>query len=64
MEEEKEIGIKFIAPITGLKGSCHANHRVGQKFELNCYDYLNAMQFGGKYTWWDRDSIKLACPDH
>jgi len=35
MEEEK-IGIKFIATVTGLKGSCHANHQLGQKFELNC----------------------------
>ena len=37
MEEEK-IGVKFIATVTGLKGSCHANHKAGQKFELNCYD--------------------------
>ena len=76
MEEEK-IGITFIATVTGLKGSCHANHKAGQKFELNCYDsgglcgffyhdifpYLNAMQFGGKYPWWDKDLIEVECPD-
>jgi len=31
MEEEKEIGIKFIAMVTGLKGTCHANHIVHSK---------------------------------
>ncbi len=30
MEEEKKIRSKFIATITGLKGTCHANHNVGQ----------------------------------
>ncbi len=62
MEEEK-VGIKFIATVTGQKGTCHANHKLGQKFELNCYEsgglcgyfyhdifpYLSVMQFGGKY---------------
>jgi uncharacterized repeat protein (TIGR04076 family) len=76
MEEEK-IGIKFIATVTGLKGSCHANHKAGQMFELNCYDSgglcgffyhdifpnLNTMQFGGKYPWWDKDLIEVECPD-
>jgi uncharacterized repeat protein (TIGR04076 family) len=76
MEEEKEIGIKFIATIRGMKGSCHAHHKAGQKFELNCYDsgglcgffyhdifpYLNAMQFGGKYPWWIRID-EVECPD-
>ena len=37
MEEEKKIRSKFIAAITGLKGTCHANYNVGQQFELNCY---------------------------
>jgi uncharacterized repeat protein (TIGR04076 family) len=77
MEEEKEIGVKFIATVTGLKGSCHANHKLGQKFELNCYDsgglcgflyhdifpYLSVMKFGGKYPWWDKDTIEVECPD-
>jgi hypothetical protein len=34
MEKEK-IGVKFIATVTGSKGVCHANHKAGQKFELN-----------------------------
>lgn len=38
MEEGKEIGMKFTATVTGLKGTCHTNHKVGQQFELSCYD--------------------------
>ena len=37
MEEEK-VGIKFTATVTAQKGTCHANHKLGQKFELNCYE--------------------------
>jgi len=37
MEEEK-LTIKFIGTVTGAKGTCHANHKTGQTFELNCYD--------------------------
>ena len=62
MKEEEKIGIKFVATVTGQKGTCHANHRSGQTFELNCYDpgglcgffyhdifpYLSVMQVGGK----------------
>ena len=76
MEEEK-IEIKFIATVTGLKGDCHAHHQLGQTFELNCYasgglcgffyhdifPYLNSMQFGGKYPWWEKDLIEVECPD-
>ncbi len=75
--EEEKIGIKFIATITGAKGTCHASHKAGQKFELNCSDsgglcgffyhdifpYLSVMQFGGKYPWWDKDEIEVECPD-
>jgi uncharacterized repeat protein (TIGR04076 family) len=77
MGEEEQIGIKFTATITGLKGSCHANHKVGQQFALNCYDsgglcgffyhdifpYLTVMQFGGQYPWWGKDTIDVECPD-
>jgi uncharacterized repeat protein (TIGR04076 family) len=77
MEEEKKIRSKFIATITGLKGTCHANHNLGQQFELNCYDpgglcgffyhdifpYLSVMQFDGKYPWWNKDTIEVECPD-
>jgi len=78
MKEEEKIGVKFIGTITDLKGTCHASHKVGQKFELNCYDsgglcgffyhnifpYLSVMQFGGKYPWWKRDTMEVECPDH
>ena len=36
MEQETEV--KFIATVTGVKGTCHAHHTLGQQFELNCYD--------------------------
>ncbi len=75
MEQETEV--KFIATVTGAKGTCHAHHTLGQQFELNCYDsgglcgffyhdlfpYLNVMQFGGKYPWWEKDGIEVECPD-
>jgi len=75
--EEEKLGIKFMGTVTAAKGSCHANHKTGQRFELNCYDsgglcgffyhdifpYLSAMQFGGKYPWWDKDQIEVECPD-
>ena len=60
--DQEMIGIKFVATVTSQKGACHANHKLGQKFELNCYEpgglcgffyhnifpNLNVMQFGGK----------------
>ena len=75
--EMEKIGVKFIATITGMKGTCNAKHRMGQQFELNCYDsgglcgafyhdifpYLSVMQFGGKYPWWEKDCIEVECPD-
>jgi uncharacterized repeat protein (TIGR04076 family) len=77
MEEEKQTEAKFVATVTGLKGTCNVNHTMGQQFELNCYDsgglcgffyhdifpYLSVMQFGGKYPWWDKDMIEVECPD-
>ncbi len=77
MSEEESIAIKFVATVTGQKGTCHANHKLGQKFNLNCYDpgglcgffyhdifpYLSVMQFGGKYPWWEKDQIEVECPD-
>lgn len=75
--KKKRSALSLIATVTGLKGACHANHKVGQQFELNCYDcgglcgffyhdifpYLSVMQFGGKYPWWDKDTIEVECPD-
>ena len=76
MEEEK-IDVKFVATVTGQKGTCHAKHKLGQKFELNCYESgglcgyfyhdvfpnLNVMQFGGKYPWWDPLPHKRMLPE-
>jgi uncharacterized repeat protein (TIGR04076 family) len=76
MEEEK-IKAKFRATVTGLKGTCNAHHKIGQTFELNCYDsgglcgffyhdifpILSVMQFDGKYPWWEKDSADVECPD-
>ena len=75
--KEKKLRDKFIGTVTAMKGTCNANHKVGQKFELNCYDSgglcgffyhdifpnLSVMQFDGKYPWWDKDSIEVECPD-
>jgi len=77
MDERDKITTRFIATVTGMKGHCNAGHSVGQQFELNCYDpgglcgffyhdlfpYLTVMQFGGKYPWWDQDTIEVECPD-
>ena len=38
MEEGKKTEAKFVAIVTGLKGTCTANHTMGQRFELHCYD--------------------------
>jgi len=42
MEQEAEV--KFIATVTGAKGTCHAHHTLGQQFELNCYDSGGALR--------------------
>jgi|GEM_PF-2804785 len=28
------------------------------------FPYLNVMQFGGKYPWWDREKIEVERPYH
>ena len=77
MKEEKHTEAKFIATVTGMKGTCNANHTMGQRFELNCYHsgglcgffyhdifpYLSVMQFDWKYPWWDKYMIEVECPD-
>ncbi|MBN2467511.1 MAG: TIGR04076 family protein [Deltaproteobacteria bacterium] len=71
------VGYKIVATVTGLKGRCNAGHQVGDSFEISCYDtgglcgwlyhdifpHLSAFQFGGKFPWWEGDSIELECPD-
>lgn len=71
-------GIKpLIAEVVSVKGNCNAGHRVGETFEIGCWDTgglcgffyhdifpnLNVMQFGGKYPWGSADEVSLECPD-
>lgn len=77
MAHDPGIGFKIEARITGLKGTCAAGHRVGETFEISCYDAgglcgfcyhhifpdLSTFQFGGSLPWWEGETIELACPD-
>jgi uncharacterized repeat protein (TIGR04076 family) len=73
------IGNRITGTVIGVQGKCNAGHRVGDRFELSCYDSdglcgffyhflfprLSVMQFGGKYPWWTegQDIFELECPD-
>jgi uncharacterized repeat protein (TIGR04076 family) len=72
------MGLMFKATVTDLKGSCRANHRIGQQFQLNCYDtgglcgffyhdlypYLLGLQYGAEFPWWgDQKLLEIECPD-
>jgi len=77
MAERMQIGYRVVGTIKEVKGSCSAGHRVGDRIELSghssgglcgffyhdIFPYLNTMQFGGKYPWWDQDVLELECPD-
>ncbi len=68
---------KLEAEVVGVKGSCTAGHRKGDRIQLNCYDSgglcgffyhdifpsISVMQFGGKYPWSPEDELVLECPD-
>jgi uncharacterized repeat protein (TIGR04076 family) len=65
-----------MAEVTGLKGTCSAGHKVGDRFELSCHDAagmcgflytalfptLNVMQFDGTFPW-GTDEAVFNCPD-
>lgn len=65
------------AEVISVKGECSAGHKVGDKFQLSCWDSdglcgffyhdifpsLNVMQFKGKYPWSSGDELTLECPD-
>ncbi|MBW1682227.1 MAG: TIGR04076 family protein [Deltaproteobacteria bacterium] len=65
------------AEIISVKGECSAGHKVGDTFEIGCWDTgglcgffyhdifpnLNVMQFGGRYPWGAADEMELECPD-
>jgi uncharacterized repeat protein (TIGR04076 family) len=71
-------GIKSLdAEIIGVKGDCSAGHKVGDKFQIGCWDTgglcgffyhdlfptLSVMQFGGNYPWGSADEVTWECPD-
>jgi uncharacterized repeat protein (TIGR04076 family) len=70
--------VKFKATVTDIKGTCRANHKVGQELQLNCYDngglcgffyhdvfpMLLGLQYGAGYPWWgDQKVVEIGCPD-
>ena len=69
-------GKRLKAEVIGLKGQCNAGHKVGDSFNVSCYDSggmcgflynaifptLNVMQFDGNYPW-GADKAILNCPD-
>ena len=68
---------KISAVITGLKGRCTKQHKVGDKIELSTYDSgglcgffyhdiypaLTMLQYGGTFPWMQGDVYKMECPD-
>ena len=77
MANDPKVGNKIVATVIGLKGECNAGHKVGDTFEISCWDCgglcgwfyhdifpnLTAFQFDGKLPWWEEDTIELECPD-
>jgi uncharacterized repeat protein (TIGR04076 family) len=77
MANDPKVGNKVIATVISLKGECNAGHKVGDTFEVSCWNsgnlcgwfyhdifpHLTALQFGGKFPWWEGDAIELECPD-
>lgn len=69
---------KVKGTMVGLKGSCHAGHKVGDVFELSpwvsaglcgffyytIYPYIMMLHFGGKWPdSWGGDVLEFDCPD-
>ena len=65
------------ATIIEIKGRCNAGHKLGDKFELDCYrpgglcgffyhaifSSMQTFEYGGRMPWWQGNSIILKCPD-
>lgn len=77
MAVEPGYGQKIKGTITGVKGECNAGHKVGEEFEIGCWNSaglcgffyhaifadLETFQFNGKMPWWEGDTIEVQCPD-
>jgi uncharacterized repeat protein (TIGR04076 family) len=77
MAKDPGLGYKVVATVTGIKGKCNVDHRVGENFEIsihnagglcgsfyhNIFPSLQTFQFGGSLPWWQGDTIQLQCPD-
>ncbi len=77
MTKGGDIGYKIKATVTGAKGVCSTGHKVGDTFEISCYDSgglcgffyhqifpgLQTMQFGGKLPWWQGNMAHFQCSD-
>jgi len=77
MATASENEFKIVATIVGSEGTCTAGHKVGDSFEISCYNpgglcgwfyhdifpSLQTFQFGGKLPWWKGDVIEVRCPD-
>ena len=67
----------LMAEITGVKGGCSAGHKIGDSFQISCWDTgglcgffyhdifpnISVMQFEGRYPWSSGDELILECPD-
>ncbi len=77
--EKPGLGFRVVGTIKGLKGTCSAGHRVGDRIELSAHEtgglcgflyhdvfpYVLMLQFGGSFPaeWGDQDVITLDCMD-
>ena len=74
-----QLGHRVIGTIKSVKGSCHAEHKVGDRIELSGHDsgglcgffyhsifpYIIMLQFGGNFPkeWGNVDVVELDCMD-
>jgi len=77
MANDPGIGYKVKATVIGAKGTCSADHKEGDTFEISCHNpnglcgffyhdifpSLSTFQFGGNLPWWQGDTIQVSCPD-
>ena len=77
MAADPGVGMKIMATIMDVKGSCRAGHQKGDRFEISCHNpgglcgffyhsifpSLSTFQFRGNLPWWKGDTIELQCPD-